>query len=162
MKRGKNWYTSFGALAGGQVGSESVYLKNGRSDGYSYGPFIPIGIDLSFNRMFAFEDKNSTDGLFLSFFDLGNLLNERINKKEPETQNIKTDPDFTLKEVASLGLYYKHGAGKSPFTWGFGYSYSPSLRLYDNMEDDRPPISLKSHEVKIFIGIDIMIFPLSY
>ena len=92
-------------------------------------------------------------------FDFGHLAN---SPKALSVNGgvIKSDVDSEFDKIFSPGLYFTFSHRSAPMTYGIGYSEGPnSYRTYVDAFGNESEVS-KVGSLKIFIAIDLALFPL--
>lgn len=110
---------------------------------YYYGIFAPIGLELT--RCSFWEDRSFS--LFLSIFDLGNVINTEYWHKEKVT--------YSFASITAPGIYAVLGLNDSPFVFGVGAQYANVYR-----ENEVSDTQTREWKYSVFFAIDIPLFNL--
>ena len=158
VKRKSLWNVSLNSYVGIASGWETAKGRNTDQTKASLGLSAPIGISIS-KKFVGVNTAKSEKGpfipcgtVFLSFFDLGNLVNVRLNSDTTSIGEVK------FSHFLSLGLGYYINFRNSPFTAGLSCSYVPSYRDFkkDNLLVENADVI--RFRASIFIDIPITTF----
>jgi hypothetical protein len=129
IKRKSKWNIAINTYVGVAAGTEEARGNQFRQTKTSIGLSAPIGIAIS--KRYA-SKRGSTNGgkeslipsgtLYLSFFDIGNLVNVRLKSDTASIGDVKFSHFF------SLGAGYFFNFRSSPFSAGFSWTYVPQYR----------------------------------
>ncbi|MFQ5585335.1 MAG: hypothetical protein ACE5GF_00685, partial [Thermodesulfobacteriota bacterium] len=182
IKRKKDWTVTVNSYFG-FVGGREKLQDVGLRDGYHFGPWVPVGLEVHFKSLRAkggylktlsFISNNFEDGkidlmrnfgLFVTIFDLGAIANYRLHNNEDENTESNDDPEVGFDQVFSPGIYYvnavdfwqKKWQETLPASWGFGVQMTPRLRT---VTEDGKETQANSLRFSFFIAMDIPIFTL--
>jgi hypothetical protein len=121
------------------------------------GPFLPIGIDLSWSK--GTESKMSfSHSAFISIIDLGVVAGYRFDNDS--TLSVDKVPEIKFKHIISPGLFYVCGIKNSPISFGGGVQFSPLLR---SISDENSIVlnNASSLRYSLFVAVDIPLMNLS-
>jgi len=131
IKRKSQWNVSFNGYVGVAAGSELAKDKNRSQQRVSVGITAPIGIAISKQYKSATDNQKKgianfipSGTLFISVFDIGNLVNVRLKSDTSSIGNVK------FSDFLSLGASYFVNFKNSPFTFGVSWSYVPRYRSF--------------------------------
>lgn len=114
IKRHSSFNISINGYVGLTGGWETAYGSQKKQTRGNIGLSAPIGISATFcNGYFT---------PFVSFIDLGSIVNQRLNNDTTSYSNLKFEHFFT----PGLGLFLN--CPKLPITAGFHFNYIPNLR----------------------------------
>lgn len=123
IKRSVRFSSSINSYLGFNAGGE-VLPSNKLDDKYQYyiGPFLPIGVDLSWS---SGDKNNASDSrtLYFSVIDLGVLAGYRFS--DSLSENV---PQVKFEHIISPGVHFIYGFKNSPLSCGLGAQYTPQLR----------------------------------
>lgn len=130
---------------------------------FQVSPFVPVGIDFSWGsrklqRNSSYTSRGSSNGVFLSIFDLGAIASYRFQTDGKNGQLTSSNlPTIKLEQLLSPGAFYTHGFRNSPIVWGFGAQLTPRLRDIIDAKDlrvDRASV----FRFSTFIAVDLPLF----
>lgn len=146
----------------GAAGGGEAPLTKGYSGGAAGGLIGAVGFDFAGP---VCTDSRWTIGAFLSLLDVGQLISAPAF---PATDGQQKQPtaggSFSIVQILSPGLYFRLGAGNSPFVFGAGVAVAPNLRKYDRLATDGSVLSSQQLTVlraQAFLGVDLTLFPLN-
>lgn len=155
LKR-ENSMLSIGAMFGAFGGAEFVRSAGATQSNGRFTPtaalFVPIGVD--YTHVNIPGNLIKTTGVLLSIFDLGSVANARLTGGNAKGDT-KNSSNTGATQLVSPGLYLHFNAGKSPFVWGIGGSYTPQLRTVNVDGGEKHG----AYRVGLFIAVDLMLFP---
>ncbi len=128
IKRKSKWNVALNAYVGLAAGSEKAADRTVSQTKTSLGLTAPIGIAISKkywkkgNNTLLKDPFIPSGTFFLSFFDIGNLVNARLKS---DTTSIG---DIRFSHFISLGAGYNVNFRNSPFSAGLSWSYVPGYR----------------------------------
>ncbi len=158
IKRKSNSNLSLNAyvgLAGGwEKASANASAGSATQERASLGLTAPIGLAYSFYAgKHANINKNDQPlipswSIFLSAFDIGNIVNVRFKS---DTTSIG---DLKFANFISLGLGFHANFKNSPFSAGINYSFTPAYR--DFIADDKTwKYNADAHRIRLSLLVDI-------
>jgi hypothetical protein len=133
IKRKSKWNISINTYVGVAAGTEQAKGNQFKQSKISIGLSAPIGIAIS--NLYASKSGTANNAkeklipsgtLYLSFFDIGNLVNVRLQSDTASIGNVKFSHFF------SLGAGYFFNFRSSPFSAGFSWTYVPQYRDFKN------------------------------
>lgn len=149
-------YIGINAFVGYAAGGERLVRVAEPRFAFYHGVFAPIGFDWTRPT----GAKTGSHGLFLSLFDLGNLLSFRQGR-DPETGTVEDQPGEDPKNLVSIGVYYHFTLAKrTGLVGGFGAAYSPAGREFNEQGSGGPDDVPVVRVTLFFIAFDIPIFPI--
>ncbi len=114
IKRNSNFNLSLNGYVGLTYGSEKAYGSISNQVKNNVGLSAPIGLSTTFAK--------GTTTMFVSFVDLGSIVNQRLNNDTVSYTNLRFEHFFN----PGLGLFYNFK--KLPISTGLHFSYIPNLR----------------------------------
>ena len=158
IKRKSNSNVSLNAYVGIAGGLETAKAANGSATQVkgSLGISAPIGIGYSFYTGKRANINSKTQPfipswtLFASAFDIGNVVNARLGSDTSSLGVLK------FSHFISLGLSLYFNFRNSPFSAGFGYTYTPSYRDFI-AEDKTWKYNADAHRLRLSFLVDIPI-----
>lgn len=157
IKRSVAFSTSINSYIGVNGGVELLDYKNLMENAAGYaGPFLPIGIDLSWSK--GTEQKMAfSHTVYISILDLGVLAGYRFQNSN-DSLSVASVPQIKFEHVISPGVFYVLGVKNSPLSFGIGTQYSPRLRAIT--QDDIELNVASSVRFTAFVAVDIPLFNL--
>ena len=114
IKRHSRFNITINSYVGLTAGRETAFGTLKKQTKGNIGLSAPIGISATFCKGYLTA--------FLSFIDLGSIVNQRLNNDTSAYSNLKFEHFFT----PGMGLFFNHP--KLPVTAGFHFNYIPNLR----------------------------------
>lgn len=114
IKRHSSFNLSVNGFVGLTGGWETAYGTQKNQTKGNIGLSAPIGISTTFSKGYLTT--------FVSFIDLGSIVNQRLNNDTTAYSNLKLEQFFSI----GLGLFVNHP--KLPITAGLHFSFVPNLR----------------------------------
>lgn len=102
-------------VAGGVADQTTSY----KSRSLSASLYMPIGVDI------ALGCGPSSVGLFFQAFDLGAVLNYRLNNND---STVQASPNISWQQLVSPGVSFFYQIDKTPIVIAAGVNYTPGLR----------------------------------
>ncbi len=165
MKFAKKLTITASMYPGGFVGSEQLtryQIQNkvlntsnsSSSSATSMSFYLPIGIDFNYGfDMGGKKRKSSAVSLYLQAFDLGAVMNYRLNADSTESSN----PQISFQQLISPGASILWHWPNSPLVIGFGGNYTPALR---RIEDNNVIYEANALRYGGFIAVDVTAIPI--
>ncbi len=152
IKRSVKFSSSINSYIGLNGGREFLDYKNLKNNSAHYlGPFLPIGVDLSWSC--GTENKMGwSHSAFISIIDLGVVAGYRFDNDT--TLNVEKVPDLKFKHIISPGIFYICGIKNSPISFGTGAQFTPLLRSISDESNVELNIA-SSIRWTMFVAVDI-------
>ena len=152
IKRSVKFSSSINSYIGLNGGREFLdYKKLKNNSAYYIGPFLPIGIDLSWSNGTE-NEMGWSHSAFISIIDLGVVAGYRFDNDT--TLNVEKVPDVKFKHIISPGVFYICGIKNSPISFGTGAQFSPLLRSISDENNIELNIA-SSIRWTMFVAVDI-------
>ncbi|MEZ5018362.1 MAG: hypothetical protein R2800_14980 [Flavipsychrobacter sp.] len=114
--------------------------------------YLPIGVDFNWGFSVS-KTKNMSLGLYLQAFDLGAVMNYRLNADSTESNN----PEVSFQQLISPGASLIVHLPNSPIVVGGGVNYTPSLR---SITDNNITYEANALRYGVFLAVDVTVIPL--
>lgn len=114
--------------------------------------YLPIGVDFNWGFSVS-KKKNMSLGLYLQAFDLGAVMNYRLNADSTESSN----PEVSFQQLISPGASLMLHLPNSPIVIGGGVNYTPSLR---SITSNNVTYEANAIRYGVFIAVDVTVIPL--
>jgi len=146
IKRKSKFNVSLNGYVGLTAGAETT-LGTTKQTKINIGLAAPIGVSATFSGKWT---------LFASIFDLGSIVNVRLQNDTSSFSNVKFEQFLT----PGIGLYYN--IAKTPFTLGAHYNYIPNLRTIkiDNGQAAITETHVSVNRLNLSLLVDIPFFTL--
>ena len=126
IKRKTRWNIAFNAYVGAAAGQEQVKQNGLKQNKTSIGLSAPLGVAVSHQYSKPVINRKAklipSGTLYLSFLDIGNLVNVRLKSDTTSIGNVR------FSHFISLGAGYFFNFRNSPFSAGVSWSYVPGYR----------------------------------
>ncbi|MEL6273523.1 MAG: hypothetical protein AAFU03_00280, partial [Bacteroidota bacterium] len=112
--------------------------------------YVPVGLSMSWKGSYS---QKSSYSLFFPLIDLGAVSAYRF---DADNQQVERLPRFTFQNVFAPGAHLLYNFANTPFSFGLGAQYGPSLRrIYP---DGSPFLDVSAVRFMATFSVDVPIF----